>query len=420
MNKITFISSDGHATARMEDYRPYLESRYHAEFDEFLPIYQERGSRNFDPPALRQRIRSDEVDKWITNFIEPGRLEGCSDPDVRLRELDQEGIAAEVLFPDFGLPFELYVTTLASSLRQPPRTQDKIDAGNRAYNRWLVDFTKSAPSRFAGMAAVTWTDVDAAIREIRWAKEAGLKGVVLPMFDPGLPLYHEMYDPIWDTLEDLEMVANSHMALSSTSNEPIYTPHTPHPACQARLFKPKATFYCHEILHHLIWGGVLERHPNLKVVFTEQGSGWVVQELREMDFVINGSFFRPDINEVVPLLPSEYFSRQCFLGSSTFSREEVEARHSIGVDKMMIGADYPHHEGMMLGGIRNYLQATFGTAGVSFDESRMMLGETAARVFGFDLPALAAEQVALSADEILKPPEVDLFPRGDVRRPVSV
>ena len=91
----------------------------------------------------------------------------------------------------------------------------------------------------------------------------------------------------------------------------------------------------------MIWGGVLERHPRLKLVLTEVGSGWVVGALESMDHTWRRSYLRRDVREVVPDAPSDYFRRQCFLGSSLLSQAETQARHIIGVDKMMVGVDYP-------------------------------------------------------------------------------
>ncbi|TAK68051.1 MAG: amidohydrolase, partial [Actinomycetota bacterium] len=273
------------------------------------------------------------------------------------------------------------------------------------------------------MAAVSWEwDVPAAVAEIRWARDHGFRGIVLPNFDPQRPLYHPDFEPIWNVLDELGMVVNSHSGLSSTSTRPISTPAVPHPACSIRLYVPEMMFYVHSILDHLIWGGVLERHPGLKVVLTEQGSGWVVGALQEMDYAYEGSYFRTDYRHVIAHKPSEYFRRQVFLGSSIFSKAEVEARHKIGLDKMMLGMDFPHHEGTLLETTQEYLRATVGSAGVPLDEARMLLGGNAAAVFGIDLAALApiAQQVGIAPRDILTPPEVDRFPRGDVHKPVLV
>jgi hypothetical protein len=89
------------------------------------------------------------------------------------------------------------------------------------------------------------------------------------------------------------------------------------------------------------------------------------------------------------------------------------------VGKMMLGQDYPHHEGTVHSGTSRYLQATLGAAGVPQHEARMMLGDTAAAVFGFDPTALApvTARLAVGVDDVLMPPEEDFFPRGDVNKP---
>ena len=420
-NPLVIISSDGHAGARMADYRPYLDAPFRDEFDLFLPEWDKHGSRNFDAPALRHRVDSDVVDDWSSQMVETGRLDGFFDPEARLREVEKEGIVAEVLFPDFGLPFDLYSPGLASALGYPPLDEEHRKAGYRAFNRWLSDYISAAPERFAGMAIVSWDNVDEAVSEIRRARDSGLRGIVLPAFAPEMPLFHEQFEPIWNTVEELEMIVNTHSGLSSTSNRPIFTPGVPHSACNIRVHLPEFLFNCHNILSHLIWGGVCERHPNLKFVFTEQGSGWVVAALTSMDWTYEGSYFRSDFKTVIRSRPREYFDRQVFMGSSLFSLPEVEDRFEIGIDKMMLGMDFPHQEGTWFGGTREYLQATLGAANVPTSEARKLLAENASTVFGFDLERLLpiAERIGVLPEHVLAPPIEDLFPRGDVHRPVS-
>jgi hypothetical protein len=156
------------------------------------------------------------------------------------------------------------------------------------------------------------------------------------------------------------------------------------------------------------------------MVFTEQTSGWVLGMLQDMDYAYTGSYLRRDVRDVIKSKPSDYYRRQCYMGASTFSRAEVAARHEIGLNQMMIGMDYPHHEGTIAHGTRAYLQATLGAEHVPEDEARLLLGRTAARVFGFDVALVeaVAERVGPMPFEVLVPPEVDLFPRGDVHKPL--
>ncbi len=416
------VSSDGHAMAPMPDYRSYLPARMHEEFDAFCQTYASSGALAGDTATLRRRTDADVIEQWEEEVVVTGRMRGLSDPHARLEEMDRDGRAADVLFPDFGLPFQIG-TPFTSTLGGHTRTKEQIERGNRAHNRWLADYILVAPHRFAAMALTSFTDVDETLREIRWAKEHGFRGVLLPAFADDDPLFGERFEPIWDLLEELELPLNSHIGTSSISQVRLSVANIPHPACALPLFNAQNVFFCHQILSQFIWSGILERHPQLELVFTEQGSGWIVAELEAMDFAYEKSYLRRDIRDVVKQRPSEYFRRQCFLGSSIFSRAEMEERYRIGVDKMMLGMDYPHHEGAwaMGPGSVEYLRATVGAAHVPAEELRKMLAETAIGVWGLDRKTLVAdaERIGPPIDLLLTPPERDYYPRGDVKKPAG-
>ncbi len=420
MARVVIVSSDGHATARMPDYRPYLPTHMRDDFDAFCMVYKEEGSKSFEVKSLQFRLDPEEVERWRTGFVESGRVEGYWNLESRFRELDSEGIAAEVLFPDFGLPFEMRGAPALASTADYQRTPEQVDAGYRAYNRWLVDFCSRAPERFAPLAAMSFDDVDAVLAEVKWAKDVGMKGVILPHFDEEYPVYHPRYDPVWSLLEDLEMVANCHSGMSSVTKYRYRISPTAPRECIVPLHGPHTYFMAQQLLTQFIWGGVLEHHPRLKLVMTEVGSAWIVGALRQMDYTWEGSYHRRDSHNIVKQKPSEYFRRQCYLGSSIYSRAEVEARYEIGLEQMMLGMDYPHHEGTYLGGTLNYLQATVGAAGVPAAEATKMLGETAVRVYGLDHSALdkVADRIGPPLDTVLKKPTAELFPRGDVHKPL--
>ena len=419
------VSSDGHAMAEMKDYRPYLPRELRAAFDDFLVLYARHGLRSSDPEWLGNRLDPDEVEKWRHDVVEQSRLAGDSDPHARIAEMDRDGRAAEILFPDFGRPFELG-TPIRESLIGYDRKPEQVAAGLPAHNRWLADFVSVAPERFGGMANVGFDDVEGAMAEIRWARDAGLRGVLLPAFDEERPLFSLEFDPIWGLLEDLEMPLNCHVGASSVSNRlfPLKAMQAaPHPACVLPLFNAQTGFFTHQILNHLIWGGVLERHPRLTVVFTEFGSSWVEGALLNMDYSYDGSYLRRDVREVIRSRPSEYFARQCYLGSSIFSRAEIAERHKIGLNKMMLGMDYPHHEGTWAAGPGTlaYLQATLGANAVPADEARMLLADNAIGVWNLDRDVLRpiADRIGPSMTDVLTPPAEPLYPRGDINKPLS-
>lgn len=417
MSRITLISSDGHVAARMSDYRPYLESQYLEDFDAFLVDYRKYGVVTTDSTNITNRLDPEVAAEWKEKVADQGRLDASWSPEQRAAELDSEGIAAEVLFQEFATPFLMSSPTHAATLKVAAPTDDQLSAGYRAYNRWLADFRAFAPARWAGMAAISLHDIDAALKEIKAVKGMGFHGIALPALPGADRLYQPRYEPVWAALQENDLVVNIHVAIASTL--PQYTEAPTLTSARAMVGADIFTGV-RNLLPTLIFGGVLERFPNLKFIFTETHSDWVLGALQRMDHSYDRSDLRRDVREVIPMRPSEYWNRQCYLGSSLFSRAEIGARHRIGVDKMMIGIDFPHSEGAWRHGTRNYVRATFGAEQVPPAEARKMLGATAASVFGFDLPALdkIAEKIGLDEADVLTPPEVQPTYRGDLDRPL--
>ncbi|HUR77092.1 MAG TPA: amidohydrolase family protein [Acidimicrobiales bacterium] len=360
------ISSDCHAGAQMQDYREYLAKKWHPEFDEWAKSYV----NPFDDLAGETAYRN-----W--------------DSDRRLRELEDDAVVAEVLFPNTIPPF--FPSGLLTT--RPPADRDDYDrrfAGMQAHNRWLADFCKDAPGRRAGMAQIFLNDVDDAVAEIRWAKEAGLfGGILLPGVPPDCdlpPLYAPDYEPIWAVCEELGMPINNHAGQAA----PDFGRYPATPA----IFVVELSWFSHRVFWHMLFGKAFANHPGLKLVLTEQASGWVPGVLAMLDsqyrrFLTPGtaeSRFGGPLATELKQLPSETWAQNCFLGSSFLRRSECELRGSIGVDKIMWGQDYPHTEGTFPY-TREALRNTF--AGVPTDEVAAMLGGNAARVYGFDLDALA-------------------------------
>ena len=421
--KALLVSSDGHATAQMRDYIPYVDPGMREEFTAFCEVFDREGMTTIDPKSLANRIDPELVQEWVDTVIAGDRVAGQYDPERRLKELDHEGIAAEVIFPDFGLPWELHPPLVAAMLGYK-RTPEQIEVANKAYNRWLVDFTSTSPDRLHGLAVMSFADIEDTVKEIHWAKENGLKGVVLPNFTEERPLFHQDFDPVWSALEETGLPVSTHTAISSiTDHVPAAMLRAvPHPACAAPMLTAQVFFFTQQILGHALWGGVLERHPDLHMVLTEQGSGWIIGAIRGWNYSWEQSYLRRDVREVVKRKPSEYFERQIHMGSSLFSTAEAEAREEIGVHKILIGSDYPHHEGTWGAGpgTTEYLQATLGAAGVPVEHARKMLGENAIETFHLDATALrkVADEIGTPIATLVQAPEKDWFPRGDVHKPL--
>jgi predicted TIM-barrel fold metal-dependent hydrolase len=160
----------------------------------------------------------------------------------------------------------------------------------------------------------------------------------------------------------------------------------------------------------MIVGGVFERHPKLKWIMTEGGANWVPQTLRQLDMLHMANKmgrtgevgFDPD--QALPLKPSEYFERNCWIGASFPSPSEGRARDKIGLHKYMWGSDYPHNEGSTPYS-RESLRRAF--AGVDPADMHKILATTAAEVYDFDLDKLTpiAANVGPTVAEINEPYE---------------
>ena len=131
-------------------------------------------------------------------------------------------------------------------------------------------------------------------------------------------------------------------------------------------------------LWFLLFGGVFDRHPTLKVVVTENGAQWLPSLIRDMEAFFDTHGGAP-VRSYLKMRPAEYFDRHVFLGGSLMKRSEAEMRHEIGIDRLMWGADYPHLEGAAPVH-RQILRWVFG--GLPEEDVRRILGRNAIRVFG--------------------------------------
>ena len=392
--RLTIISSDSHAGADILDYRPYLDRAWHDDFDRWAASYvnpwkfiDQRGAVTATGAAS-----ADSSLNW--------------DSDRRLKDLESDGIVAEVVFPNTPTPF-----VPDSTLSAPkPKTREEYEArwaGIRAHNRWLVDFCAQAPGRRAGVAEILLYDVDDAVAEVRRTHEAGLTGgIVLPVdgHEDGLvPLYYTDFEALWSVCAELGVPVHRH---ARAPGGPVSKRTGPGGFAVGLL---ELHFWDHRALAHMIFSGALERHPDLTFVMTETGTGWVPGELLRMDALYAESkkgtgilaFLAEALGEMT-MSPTEYFQRNCYIGASLMTVPEAEARDAVGVDRLMWGQDYPHAEGTFPFS-RTAYQMLFGD--VAENEVRSMLSETAAKVYGFDLDFLQpiAQRVGPTLAELRAP-----------------
>ncbi len=387
------ISTDGHAGAHPADYRPYLERRWHDEFDAWLTAFTDPWWE-IDPDS--------NYKAGVASYVDPINWESTK----RLELLESFGIVGEVIFPNTAQPFYPTATLAAAA----PRSRDEYErrwAGLQAHNRWLVDFCNDTPGRRYGLVQLFLDDVDAAVAEVRWAKDAGLKGVLLPP-DHHLNLinlYYPSLEPLWATCAELDMPLHRHGIVVGNAEEG-------HPESQAIAQicgTYESGYFGHRSLFQLVLSGVFERHPQLKFVFTELGgTNWSLPEIQRLDTWVETSLHDPVLSlfgrsaaERLSMKPSEYFHRNVFL-STLVGPDDVASRHDVGIDRILWGADFPHHEGT----VPYVVESLRGTmAEVPEDEVRQLTSGNAAHIYDIDL-----EQLQRTADRFGPAPELIATP----------
>jgi predicted TIM-barrel fold metal-dependent hydrolase len=134
---------------------------------------------------------------------------GAWDADVRLAEMNREGVAAEVVYHGFFRVSDLGFSVMNASY--PPEV---VDAGVRAYNRWAFDVFGGHPDRLFLVGAVgACSDLGAAVTEVRWIADHGFLGMYMPGFlaVPGQPpLDDSFWDPLWGLCADCGLVLVVH------------------------------------------------------------------------------------------------------------------------------------------------------------------------------------------------------------------
>jgi predicted TIM-barrel fold metal-dependent hydrolase len=370
------ISSDCHAGLPNAEYRDWLDPEHRDTFDRHLA---ER--TKMLELAQRGLLNAAFAEEWEADNAEG--LRGGWDAARRDKELDADGVVGEVIFPDADAVTAGASAPFGAGLAAAGDTDPVLlMAGARAHNRWLAELCATSPQRRAGVAIVPVFDVEAAVAEIRRARESGLRGGILipSMWQPHPPYHDRRYDPVWATCAELGMPVHVH---SGSADKASYGPHV-------GMYTTEVRWWSSRPLWFLIWAGVFDRHPGLRFVVTECGAFWAPDLLWTMDTVYDREHGSRKLGDQLTAnlsrRPSEVFDAQCAIGASNTRRRELARRYEIGVANIMWGNDFPHPEGTWPH-TREWLRGAF--ADIPVEETRAMLGGNAAALYGFDVHALA-------------------------------
>ena len=290
------IDADGHLTEPMTAYRERIPEPY---------------------SSARELFPQDGWDRDL------GRMgHRVADPERELADIDAEGIDSAVLFPTAGLSI--------GNVRDPARARVLATA----YNQWLHEFCSASPDRIKGVGIVGLQEVESAVEELERLVEFGMVAVQVPTYVAWRKLSDRELDPFYAAVERLDV--------------PIAVHSQPRDAAGTDRFDKFLAI--HAVTHpfeqmiamtQLIFGGVLERYPKLRVAFLESGAGWVPYWMDRLDeeWEKRGDVEAP----LCPRAPSEYVrSGRCYFGVECEELTIPDAIRHIGDRNLLYSSDNPH------------------------------------------------------------------------------
>ena len=356
----------GEAPADLKDRMPYVDdtprgrywvSRNGARFG--LQNGMGSAGRRYVPGQIHRSDRMAEQGLYRDGERGIRRL---TDPHLRIRDQDLDGVQGEVLYGILGAAMRLGDDEAAAEMM-------------RIYNTWLADFCSTCPQRFAGLANVPSHDVDAALHEVeRIAVRGVLRGIEVAHTHAMAPLFDPCWDPLWAIAEDAGLPVHYHTIGPRLDYDFDKLP----PLGRRQAFAVHITGFqlaMAKIIMEIIYGGVLEAHPGLKVVIGESGIGWIPYILEHMDLEWEDQF--KDLT--LAMKPSGYWRRQCY---ATYQSDPIGIRllDILGDDNVMWGSDFPHPDGVWPDS-RDFIARELG--GVSSETRRKIICDNAAHLYGF-------------------------------------
>ena len=263
---------------------------------------------------------------------------GAYSVDARLAVMDAAGIHAQVVFPNnVGLG--------GQSVARATTDRSLLNTCIEIYNDWSAELMEQSGGRLLPMAVMPAWDVDDCVREARRAHRTGFRGVNITAdpSDQGAPdLADPVWDPLWATLEELELPMHFHIGNSETAmsffEKYAWGSHGEGmqlAICGTMLFLGNARSVC-----NIIGSGMLERHPGLQVVSVESGVGWIPFVLEGLRYEMLENAPR-DLSRL-PLTPLEYFQRQMYATTWFEHHDLAYVVDRVGADRILFESDFPH------------------------------------------------------------------------------
>lgn len=255
----------------------------------------------------------------------PGSHTG--DVEARLAALDSEGIARELAFPN----------SVLALFGWPDREVRELCF--RVYNEHIADVQERSRGRIMGVGLINWWDPQGTRRTLEELKELGLTTFLLPLH-PGkdedkrpIDYASSAMDPVWEAIEEAEVPISHHIG-----ETPPATPNQFNPVA-AGMLQSVAPF--RDAFGKYVFGGVLDRHPGLRIGWFEGGINWVPSTIQDAQHI--AASFRHLANLEVQHDPQHYWDTH-MVASFMVDPLGLDLIDRIGADKVLWSTDFPHNE----------------------------------------------------------------------------
>ena len=314
--------------------------------------------RQYVPGAIHRSDRMASTGLYDDAQKETRRL---TDSDLRLKDQDRDGVQAEVLYGILGATSRLNDDEAAGAML-------------RTYNDWLAGFCSAHPERYAGLACIPNHSIEAAVAEIeRVARRGAVRGLEIARKHDMTPLWDPWWNPVWDAAAASGLPLHFHTIGGARRDFSKLSGKTLLAARAASI----TSFQMHmaDVLMSIIFAGVLEHRPQLKIVIGEAGTGWIPYILDRMDAEWEDQFKELDLK----MRPSEYWYRQCY---ATYQSDPVGVKllEELGVDNSMWGSDFPHPDGVWPDS-QEYIERELGH--LPAETRKKIVCDNAARLYRF-------------------------------------
>jgi predicted TIM-barrel fold metal-dependent hydrolase len=283
------------------------------------------GQRSLTAEEFLDEKRLDEVG------LTRGAAGNGWDVQARLADLNGEGVWGELVFPSLGI--------WSFNIRDPKLAV----AGSQAMNDWAGDIQRQSP-RIVATASLPLIDVNDTIAEVQRATEIGFRAGFLPVrpSHDGPGWANEQWDPLWDAFAETGMVIAFHIGTEPhTPDERTGVYHTGRGG--AVMNYTETTFGGQRAICQMVASGALDKRPNLRVMVSEGGSGWIpfIADRLDEAYRQHSAAVRPRLTRP----PGEVLYEQVYASFQHDWRSSVIALTGAGYRNTIWGSDYPHFEG---------------------------------------------------------------------------